>query len=299
MTVSVAQQHELSFETVNDRLSTEQSFILGFRFWSPHLFDQRLRMKQEEIALSRVSAFQGDGLHRPLNITLYGLKYATTAYSAFFSVTRLQRLLYTYQPHEDMYLKATLYTATPYTVVLFGRVTSVITSPVQGSQYTVFQPRVQFAASDPLWYRTPPNVITATMTTGNSVTVYLVTNIAYPQQRWKTRIEVNVYGQSIVNPKVESMYDSDKWYQITDALSDLGDYWEVDHLKGTVVKYSAATSTFTNALDKFSGSFFAMGSAQDPSKPWEVSERLQITSDPIGGTDLLFTSTSWRVWAPA
>lgn len=289
MTVSATKQYELTFNTTGGDLDAKQTFFQGLYLWSPHIFDLRLRRKTVEVPLSDIAAFKGDGKRRPWRLTLYGLIYDNTqAIAVLGNMHRVQAYLSMYS---DYYLKARIYfTSGPdyQDLVLYGKMESAIASPAKGSQYTVFQPRIQWASHDPFWYDgedwTENTVI---MTTGNLAYCSCANNPHFDQQRWTSKIEVNIDTKVIKNPKVESFYDSSLWYQITGELSDIGDYWLVDHLNGTVIKHDESAGTDTDDIANFTGSFWALQPG---------TELIKITTDPAGDTDLKFYCNTHKKW---
>lgn len=293
MTIGAQHQYEISFNTIGGKLDSMQTRLKAFKFWSPQLFDLNRRIRTKDVPFSHISALQGDKMRGPEKMTFYGLKYSGSVHEVLTRLKELQNYLSGYSA-DEYYVQIEFYSSIGGTLTLrrFGEIREISAEPAKGAQYTAWQPRIRWVSHDPFWYdEDSPRVEDATMTNGNLTYCSAHANQYWPSQRWKSQIKVNLDGHVIKNPRVESAYDSDKYYQITGELSDIDDYWEVDHLKGTVIEHDASAGLSTNAIGKFSGHFWALGSGDVP-----LTENIKITSDPSGDSDLLFTATMWEIW---
>lgn len=290
MTVSAQHQYEITFNTLDGDLDSHQTFFKGFKFWSPNVWDLTRNVDAESIPLSNIGVTRGDGMMRPLRLSFYGLKYYNGVLECMADVYRLRAYL---SIHQNYFVIMNYWSHSLSQEVsmqgLFGRVVSVDANPVEGAQYTVWQPVIRWEAHDPFWYTSDsPKTREATMTAANLTLCTADASAHYEQQRYTTKIEVNIDAKVIKNPRVQSNYDSDRWYQITGELSAIGDYWLIDHINGTVTEHDASAGTDTPEMDKFSGYFWRMRAGSDV---------FRITSDPAGDTDLKFTAVQWKIWA--
>jgi len=286
MTVSATKQYEITINNADGDLTAYAALLASYGLWSPQIFNTRRRAGMANVPLSHIAALTGDLCRKPLSFVVYCL---TANIEAAVNTGRLDQLPRFFSAYDDYFIDLeTWYSGGSLTRRMYVEFTGTDASPVKGTQYTAALPRIYGIARDPFWYETSATETIITVSAGYTNNGAVAGATYYWTQRMTTKIEVNINGQEIKDPTIE-FGTSDGLIEITGSLTDIGDYWLVDHLNGTIIEHDASAGTSTNAIAKLTdGGFPSLAPG---------GETVTVTLDAGGDSDAKVTFSVHKRYA--
>lgn len=257
MTLDASENYDVRINNLDGDFTA--SLIEAFRFWTPDPFGDSFNLETKNVPHRHGGIIVGDGMKDSKIITVEGLYTslvgnANAAYGGLM-IQGVERLFEEFDRYgnEGLFLDIQNRTgaATSATRRLFVSLLRRKFNPDKGSQYTQGGVKLTFEASDPEFY---DDTVQQSTGSGSSHTLALYPSPGTrPTQRFTVKIE-NTDGNALTDPSM-SVTGGASW-TVEETISGSGDYIEVDHLNGTVIKNVSGTET--DIIDKFSGSFFEL-----------------------------------------
>ena len=260
MTLQAGRQYEIRINNLAGGMNSISSFIDNCRFFSDDIFLTTNEYSTENLPMNEGGSFVGNGYRESRSVTLRGyyqglVGTANDAYpAAHLQAFHNIRDKLNYFRDTDMFIDIELEAGASSIRRLFVKPIKQRYTPIEGARYTMGEVSLTFLAADPDWYKSTTGSITGSGDTDYASGIGSI-SCTFPTNMFTVRITNIDASASLVNPSASISGTSLSW-SISGSLSASGDYWEVDHYKGTVTKSVGGTTS--SDIGNFTGSFWPL-----------------------------------------